>query len=281
MHKLDTSYSLIILLGLALFPSISRATDCTKTTDCTAMGYTKSASDCSGKNMVKCPSDSSKVFCFKETSELTIPCEVGAILYGDGKCYDSSTAPSQIKPVGVVFDGTFKLAVALTDVTATGVAGSEQMPWANIQQDIPSLENCTAEAGQPSKGNIMAFCGLDGKNNTDLILASNIGSLHAAKATNLYQSGNCSTDFCQKGKWFLPSIRELSSIYQSKNAIQNTLGSLSSFGATKLQDNIYWSSTEYDSTSVWILAMNNGSRSKLTKTGINYKGYYVRPVVKY
>ena len=54
MHKLDTSYSLIILLGLALFPSISRATDCTKTTDCTAMGYTKSASDCSGKNMWSC-----------------------------------------------------------------------------------------------------------------------------------------------------------------------------------------------------------------------------------
>lgn len=63
-------------IGL-IFPQIGAwATDCTPVPDCVSLGYTMSESDCSGVTAIKCPFDTSKLFCQKQTPTPTnnYPC---------------------------------------------------------------------------------------------------------------------------------------------------------------------------------------------------------------
>ena len=58
-------------LGLILTTSISKATECTPAPDCASLGYSKTATDCKGVDAIKCPFDTSKLYCQKE--ETTTP----------------------------------------------------------------------------------------------------------------------------------------------------------------------------------------------------------------
>ena len=70
--------------GLILSVTNSYAIDCTPTPDCVTLGYTKTASDCSGVASIKCPFDTSKVFCDEKTAKA---CDkIGDIAYSDGTC---------------------------------------------------------------------------------------------------------------------------------------------------------------------------------------------------
>ena len=237
-------YALIILLSLAFFPSLSFATDCTPTADCAAMGYTQSASDCSGKNMVKCPKDSSKVFCPSSSgtssSGTKITCNIGSLIYGDGNCYDFYDAPANIKPVGVVFNASLRLAVALSDINSSGVASScsesdTSCPVALFSSNcnIPTLEDCvfTPRECQNQEWNcidaIIGSCGADGNSNTTQMLsASGCGTAIAAKAVRAFVPDGCSATFCQKGKWFIPSMREWQFIYNNLSKIRTPMNLL-------------------------------------------------------
>ena len=210
--------------------------------------------------------------------------KVGSIVYGDGTI--SSEVLSSKTPVGVVFDVENRLAVALTDVKQDGSAGSKKMKWSSSYCDIPNLENCGNSEGTSDMLNV---CGTDGRANTNAILAANggcSGTTYAANAVNAYNPNGCSKDFCRQGKWFLPSMRDLITIYSNKSAINSSLSLLSSKGASKLTtDDYYWSSTEYFYTiSVWLFRMRDGYRSYTNKgdDSTGYKADYVlRPVVKF
>ncbi len=78
MRKISYKTVLLSSIGL-LFPQMGVwATDCTPVPDCASLGYTKSASDCSGVTSIKCPFDTSKVFCQKKTTiPTTYPCSSG------------------------------------------------------------------------------------------------------------------------------------------------------------------------------------------------------------
>ena len=243
--------------GLILSTTNSYAIDCTPTPDCATLGYTKTASDCSGVAAIKCPFDTSKLFC--EEKILTKTCDsVGDVLYGDGTCAISpDKLDSSRPPIGIVFDVANHLAVALTDVKHNGSAGSETMFWSSSYCDTPNLVNCT------DSSTVITTCGTDGRANTDAILASTCnGITYAAKAVNNYQISGCSKDFCKRGKWFLPSQKELYTIYSFKNTVNNTLTLLN---RTKLTEGKYWSSTEYSNNGVRYLSMINGYK------GTNYK----------
>ncbi len=85
---------------------------------CSSMGYIYSTTACSGRQMVKCPFDDSKVWC-KTAAPKT--CAVGDILFSNYKCYaDLAALPSGLTPIAVVFDATNKLAV---DLIATSQGG--------------------------------------------------------------------------------------------------------------------------------------------------------------
>ena len=240
-------------------------------TDCATLGYTKTASDCDGdgEDVIKCPYDTAAVFCKEPAS---ISCQVGAVLASDKKCYDAVNLPSSVKAIAVVFDVENQLAVALTNVKQDGSAGSETMAWSHGYCDTPYLENCGYDSP--------TTCGVDGRANTDAILATNGGctrTTYAANAVNAYFPSGCSTDFCKQGKWFLPSMRDLNTIYSFKSAVNNTLSLLSSIGASQLGGLYLWSSTEYNNSLAWGLDMDSGGQSFNDK-GINN---YVRPVIYY
>ena len=254
------------VLGTFFSTSAIAALNCTASPDCASLGYTMSAADCTDGVKVACPTDTSKVFC-KTVQPVT--CIVGSILGGDQFCYKDKL-PDGVKPVGIVFDTTNKLAVALTDINSSGSAGSSTMMWATGYYDIPTLGNCTD----------LTTCGVDGRANTTAILncGSSCGSTPAATATNSYEPSGCSKDFCKKTKWFLPSMRDLITLYNAKSYVNASLSLTASSGAKTLTESYYWSSTEDSYYSAWILNVHSGFRGSYGKS---YNNIYVRPVVKY
>ena len=236
---------------------------CTKPeTDCAKLGYTKSVSQCSD-GYLQCPYNSAAVFCEDVIS-------VGSILYGDGTVANGLVTGKT--PIGIVFDTTNHLAVALTDVKKDGTAGSSSMYWASSYCDTPNLDNCTSSDGLTS-------CGVDGRTNTNAILASTCnGTTYAANGANAYEPSGCSKDFCKKTKWFLPSMRDLITLYNAKSYVNASLSLTASSGAKTLMESYYWSSTEYDNFYAWRLVMSDGTRYASGKTA---SSLCVRPVVKY
>ena len=255
------------VLGTFFSTSAIAALNCTASPDCASLGYTMTAADCADGVKVACPTDPTKVFCKAGVQPAT--CVVGAILGGDQLCYKDKL-PDGVKPVGIVFDTTNKLAVALTDINSSGSAGSSTMMWATGYYDIPTLGNCTD----------LTTCGVDGRANTTAILncGSSCGSTPAATATNSYEPSGCSKDFCKKTKWFLPSMRDLITLYDAKSYVNASLSLTASSGATTLTESYYWSSTEFSSDYAWILNVHSGFRGSYGKS---YNNIYVRPVVKY
>lgn len=59
------------------------------------------------------------------------------------------------------------------------------------------------------------------------------------------------------GKWWLPSIAELLTIWKHKYAINLCLSVIS--GASQLSESWYWSSTEYSATCAWYLNLGDGN----------------------
>ena len=64
MSRLSWSYLFLSSAAVLLVTAAeASAQSCTTAPSCSALGYTKSVSQCSGKNMIKCPFDTALVFC--------------------------------------------------------------------------------------------------------------------------------------------------------------------------------------------------------------------------
>ena len=244
------------------------ATSCAVPPTCEQLGYKMKVDDCGENPVLRCPfalSDDNQVYCTESAQNQVV--SVGAILYGDGTV--ASGLVTGKTPIGIVFDTANRLAVALTDINSSGSAGSSTMMWATGYYDIPTLGNCTD----------LTTCGVDGRANTTAILncGSSCGTTPAATATNSYEPSGCSKDFCKKTKWFLPSMRDLITLYNAKSYVNASLSLTASSGAEPLSESRYWSSTEYGSLYVWGVDISDGA-----ELGSD-KGSYalVRPVVKY
>ena len=252
------------VLGTFFSTSAIAALNCTASPDCASLGYTMTAADCADGVKVACPTDPTKVFCKAGVQPAT--CVVGAILGGDQLCYKDKL-PDNVKPVGIVFDTTNKLAVALTDINSSGSAGSSTMIWSANYYDIPALGNCTSSTD-------LTTCGVDGRANTTAILncGSSCGTTPAATATNSYEPSGCSKDFCKKTKWFLPSMRDLITLYNAKSYVNASLSLTASSGAKTLTESYYWSSTESNSYTAWRLGMTNGTATvrAITRTFVRF-----------
>ncbi len=263
----------ISVLCCATSYAIMAQAACVQPPSCAELGFTVDASKCSGAAL-KCPWDLSKAAC-KEKEEIEI--EIGSILYGDGTV--ASGIVTGKTPIGVVFDTANRLALALTDVKKDGTAGSEAMYWSSSYCDTPGLQNCTTTEIPIGTNLTPITCGVDGRLNTNAILASTCnGTTYAATATNNYQPSGCTKDFCKKTKWFLPSLRDLQNIYLQKTQIDASLTLLNSNGATTIGSKYYWSSTESNITNAWLFNMDGGSRTLFNKHD-HY--YYVRPVLAF
>ena len=84
---------------------------------CAGMGYTLSASDCTGISSLSCPFDDEQKWCRQKPLAPSKTCAVGDILYSDNQCYtldNDHTLPAGVSPEAIVFDTTNKLAVSWT-----------------------------------------------------------------------------------------------------------------------------------------------------------------------
>ena len=248
------------------------ATSCAVPPTCEQLGYKMKVDDCGENPVLRCPfalSDDNQVYCTESAQNQVV--SVGAILYGDGTV--ASGLVTGKTPIGIVFDTANRLAVALTDINSSGSAGSSTMIWSANYYDIPALGNCTSSTD-------LTTCGVDGRANTTAILncGSSCGTTPAATATNSYEPSGCSKDFCKKTKWFLPSMRDLITLYNAKSYVNASLSLTASSGAKTLTESYYWSSTEYNNNNAWKLRMSDGNRDWNNK---NNNNNYVRPVLAY
>ena len=201
---------------------------------CEEMGYTMTETDCSGRATLKCPSDHAKVFCVAEnSSDGSVECQIGSILYSDLKCYDE--APKGKTAVGVVFDTTKRLAIALVQQGSIG--------WGGYGIGISTLTNCTTTN--------YTSCDTDGKSNTQKIVA-------ALGISSDYAAGLCYTlthGGLPKGSWFLPSASQLKTLYANKAAVNTGLFAAA---GTTIASGYYWSSAETDDYSALAVSMDHG-----------------------
>ena len=227
MKILSKKLLLLSFIGLA-WGGTNAFAACTSNPDCATLGYTMTTTECSGLPTIKCPFDTSKIFCDKV---LPITCTVGSAIYGDGKCYDIYSAPSNVKPVGVVFDATKRLAIALNAVKKDGSAGAEGIKWMENICTIPGATECSN----------YTTCATDGRANTDILLkiiGGECKTCNAAQAVNLYEPNGCNSTFCKKAKWFIPSGLELET-YVKNETVKTTLTQLTNMGLAQFAES-YW-----------------------------------------
>ncbi len=254
----------VVVIGLVPFNVYG---ECTPTPDCDAIGYTETS--CETKSL-KCPFDTSKLFCvpcdssFKytcsgenitggtgsacggkyvscECSEGSVfkdgacacdnRCIVGAIYYSDGTC--SASVDSNKTAIGIVVKDN---ALVISSVRSTG------MKWGTFGVDIPDLANLTdAKVDYNGKANTLAIVSASTSDTVDNNAAINCNSY--------------STEGTNAGDWYLPAAGELYSYvygdgvnYDEINTAMITLGW--TYG---INDRMFWSSSEYDGGYAWFL----------------------------
>ena len=261
MRKENKKYLGVSLSALAFSLSYSltaNAQTCVTPPSCETLGYTDTADKCDGDAMVKCPFDTSKVFCRSYPTTKTETCDtIGDILLDDKSCaIDINNLDPIRTPIGVVFDVSRKLAIALEQ--------GSSLKWASSQLDIPGLTNYRDKTAAQGDYN--------GKSNTSKIIAHRNSNRYETPAVDYCY--NYVTTGTKKGDWYLPALGELQLIYKNRSTLNN---SLSKVGGTQLETNWYWSSSEYNSYNAWIFDFYLGSWSANNK----YNSVYVRPVLAY
>jgi hypothetical protein len=88
-----------------------------------------------------------------------------------------------------------------------------------------------------------------------------------------YSRTNANGNGLTAGKWWLPSVGEMMCIYANRNRINYALRKIT--GATQLETNWYWTSTESSSTNAWDLRLSDGGLGWPTKAANQIR---VRPV---
>ena len=181
-------------------------------------------------------------------------CTVGAILYSDKSCNANVVASKT--PIGVVFDTTNHLAIALDT--------EENLWWRGDFFDVPSLPNITTDSA--------AIKDWQGKNNTRLVLEHCKTNVRcpAFEYVNSYK-----TEGTLAGDWYLPAAGELHAIYQNKDVLNMALGTI---GGTKLPEERHWSSSETSRRYAWEQDFSNGNVNTYEKDDYYY---YVRPVLAF
>jgi hypothetical protein len=81
-------------------------------------------------------------------------------------------------------------------------------------------------------------------------------SSYAPGYCNLYSRTNANGYGLTAGKWWLPSLGEMLMIYANMTKINYALSLIT--GATQLQENWYWTSTESSATDAWYLGLDYG-----------------------
>lgn len=150
----------------------------------------------------------------------------------------------------VVVEGGKILVVAPTEATTAGLL------WSSA---------AVSAGGKTTTDRLTAFDDWLGKANTaaQITHAECNTEAYAPGFCAKYQRVNANGKGLTAGKWWLPSMGELMTIYANMRKINYALSLIE--GATQLAETWYWSSTEYSATSAWFLYLGYGSANRNTK----------------
>ena len=260
--ELETCSNKYCIIGCAV-----NYTDwCTQpVTDCSALGYTKTADQCPN-GYLKCPYGDT-VFCPN-----VLQCAIGDIFYTDNTCVAAANHNSSKKVLGIVVHitdgGKHGQIMSPWPIDRNGNKTSSNptgMEWSTENVDISSLPNYTTLE--------TAMKDYDSCGNTDKIVAAgNASTYPAAWAARKYAPTEAT-----KGKWCLPAAGIMTNIYNNQSAIQT---SISKVGGVSYPDCCNWSSSEYDNLSgaAWLSNFNDSY-------GLDWASksdsLYVRPVLEF
>ncbi|MFT4168882.1 MAG: fimbrillin family protein [Dysgonomonas sp.] len=89
---------------------------------------------------------------------------------------------------------------------------------------------------------------------------------------NHNNSAETYSDSYAKGVWYLPAKDELSALYLAYDTFGKTAfnNRLTTARGTELGNNWYWSSSEYDDNSAWLVMLGSGNTSYVNKTNTTY-----------
>ena len=274
MKKIFYLSTALILCGMA-----QSQASCIQTPSCSSLGYSSSSS-CTGG--IKCPfgnawnctaSDLNNKITELEkvieelqqnsSSDGLSNCQIGDILYSDKTC--NPTLLDNKSPIGVVFDNTRNLAIALDTQNFTYAKDSF------IVSGVPSYKNQS-----------QAEADFNGKENTQKTLEycqSKQISCPAFEYVNSYITAGT-----QVGDWYLPALGELKKIYAVLGTLNRTLAKIGGMELPKKMpigelDYGHLSSTKYENWGAWGLVFYYGD---VVQYQNNY-GYlpFVRPVIDY
>ena len=123
--------------------------------------------------------------------------------------------------------------------------------------------------GTTTTDRVTAINDWNGKTNTAQQIAHSTSS--AVTNTASYAPGFCNNgQGLTAGKWWLPSLGEMMMIYANMTKINYALSLIN--GATQLQEDAYWTSTEFSASHAWLLDLSGGY------AGIGTKASYARRV---
>ena len=265
----------IIVIGLVPFNVYG---ECTPTPDCADMGYTETS--CSGK-FVRCPFDTSKLFCAPCDSKFQYTCSgdniTGGIgsacggkyvscecatnyIFDNGSCICPEIAEADCL-VGAIYypDGKCSndyiaclnpVGVVVKDnALVMSWRNSSNMQWGTYGTDVDTLTNITNTANAKADYN--------GKGNTALLVAfQTTEGLTASNSAAIYCNEYAPTGMeSSKGQWYLPAAGELYDYmygnYDKLLSIYTTHLGYSNFSYW------FWSSSEDCSNFAWSVASGN------------------------
>ena len=227
--KTNMTTSTLLAAGFSLLAGSAAAQTCVAN-NCAALGFTKSEDNCEG-DIIRCPFDTSKVFCKKAPKP-------GDILYSNGTISDSVIASKT--PVGIVayVNGSTGFAVALSESSQT---------WGGYDSNVSCLGDMDSGA---------ASADMNGRVNTQCLV--NDSQTHPA--ANYCNTFSAVSNGKGSSGWYLPAAGELKAMSYSYGAINLGLQKLSK---TQISSNYYWSSSEsnyngYDHYA-WIVRPSDGN----------------------
>ena len=183
----------------------------------------------------------------------------------------SYQASGEIEEGVLLVEGGRHLVIAPTEASSA--------KWSSKPASSSDTSGSVQISGVTTTGDrITALNDFAGRANTTAIIngstSSNVTNTedYAAGFCNRYSRTNANGKGLTAGKWWLPSMGEMAMIWSNFDKINYALSKIS--GATQLQQNWYWSSTQFSATIAWNLNLFGGAM----RSGYKFTQGRVRPV---
>lgn len=182
-----------------------------------------------------------------------------AVRVGSWASYQTS---GEIAEGVLLVEGGRHLVIAPTEASS--------VKWSSKPVSSSDMSGSVQISGVTTTGDrITALNDFAGRANTTAIIngstSSNVTNTedYAAGFCNRYSRTNANGNGLTAGKWWLPSMGEMVMIWANFDKINYALSKIS--GASQLQSNWYWCSTQGSATHAWFLSLNDGSVDGLYK----------------